>query len=74
MAKYRCVIAKYDKRINMVNEIEVARFDLDRATKWLNNINKPAMIYHPGAVELENPYFAMAENNFYKEEYKKVID
>ena len=74
MLKYRCVIAKYDKRINMVSEIEVAKFDLDHATKWLNNINKPAMIYHPGAVELENPYFAMAENNLYKDEYKKVID
>lgn len=74
--QWRGTLARYSKKNNAVAERGVAKFETSaQAITWLNkHSKKPVYIWHTEAVNLDNPYFAMAESTAYKNEHRKVID
>lgn len=71
-------MARYSKRCNSVSERRVRRFPQgshDEAFDYINKHGDRAIyVWHENASELENPYFAMAETDAYKEEWNKIQD
>lgn len=77
----RCVIVKYDPKVNAVREDRVQSFDRlewEKAEAWLNEMEQqkvPAYFYM-GGMQNHDAFltFFHPVNNYYWKEYKKVID
>ena len=74
--QWHVTLAYYSKRLNAIKERRVTDFETqEEGLSYLDcHRNKPLILWHTNATELENPYFAMAETDQYKKEYKKVRD